>query len=78
MSLSIHLLVLTIFIVSFVVDAQEFKFTASCGNSQLTTSNDNKSCQALNNKFDKLLLALAKDEKSSFLEKDCCNSSGLP
>ena len=61
MSLSILLLVLTIFIGSFVVDAQEFKFTASCGNSQLTTSTDNKSCQDLNNKIDKLILSLAKD-----------------
>ena len=65
MSLSIHLLVLTIFISSFVVDGQEFTFTASCGNSQLTTSTDNKSCQDLNNKIDKLLLSLAKDDKSS-------------
>ena len=65
MSLSIHLLVLTIFIGSFVVDAQEFKFTASCINSQLTTSTDNKSCQVLNNKFDKLLLSLTKNDKSS-------------
>ena len=54
-----------IFIGSFVVDAQEFKFTASCGNSQLTTSNDNKNCQALNDKFDKLLLSLTNDDNSS-------------
>ena len=56
---------MTIFIGSFVVDAQEFKFTASCGNSQLTTSTDNKSCQALNDKFEKLLLSLTKDDNSS-------------
>ena len=65
MSLSIHLLVLTIFIGNFVVDAQEFKFTASCGNSQLTTSTGNNNCQSLNDKFDKLLLSLTKDDKSS-------------
>ena len=49
---------LLFFISSFFVNAQEFKCTASCGNSQLTTSADNKSCQALNDKFDKLLLSL--------------------
>ena len=53
------------FVGSFFVDAQEFKFTASCGNSQLTTSTDNKSCQALNDKFDKLLTSLAKEDQSS-------------
>ena len=47
------------------VDAQVFKFTASCGNYHLTTCTDNKSCQALNNKFDKLLLSLTNDDKSS-------------
>ena len=56
---------LLFFISSFFVNAQEFKFIASCGNSQLTTPNDNKSCQDLNNKFDKLLLSLANDDKSS-------------
>ena len=71
MSLSIHLLVLTIFIGGFVVDAQEFKFTASCGNSQLTTSTDNKSCQDLNNKIDKLVLSLAKDDKSTLSVSNC-------
>ena len=60
---------LTVFMSNFFVNAQEFKFTASCGNSQLTTSTDNKSCQALNEKFDKLFLALANDEKSSFFKK---------
>ena len=65
MSLPIHLLVLTMFVGSFFVDAQDFKFTASCGNSQLTTSTDNKSCQALNDKFDKLLTSLAKEDQSS-------------
>ena len=65
MSLSIHLLVLAIFIGSFFVDAQEFKFTASCGNSQLTTSTDNNNCQALNDTFDKLLTSLAKEDQSS-------------
>ena len=55
----------TVIMSKFFVDAQEFKFTASCGNSQLTTSTDNKSCQDLNNKFDKLLLSLAKDDNSS-------------
>ena len=65
MSLSIHLLVLKIFIGSFVVDAQEFKVTASCGNSQLTTSTGNNNCQSLNDKFDKLLTSLAKEDQSS-------------
>ena len=32
----------------------------------VTTSTNNKSCQTLNDKFDKLLLILAKDDKSSF------------
>ena len=54
-----------IFISSIIVDAQEFKFTASCSNSQLTTSADNKSCKALNDKIDKLLLSLANDDKTS-------------
>ena len=58
-------LVVTVFMSNFFVNAQEFKFTASCGNSQLMTSIDNKSCQALNNKFDKLLLSLTKDDNSS-------------
>ena len=64
-------LLLAFIIDIFVVDAQEFKFTASCGNSQLTTSTDNKSCQALNNKIDKLLLSLAKDDKSSLSLSNC-------
>ena len=50
----------------FVVVAQEFKFTTSCHtSSQLTTYTNNKSCQSLNDKFDKLLLSLAKDDKST-------------
>ena len=56
---------LFILISSFFADAQEFKFTASCGNSHLSTSTENKSCQTFNEKFDKLLLSLAKDDKSS-------------
>ena len=52
------------------VDAQVFKFPTSCGNYHLTTSTDNKSCQALNNKFDKLLLSLTNDDKSSISVSD--------
>ena len=59
-------LLLAVFIGAFVVNAQEFKFTASCGTSSLlTTSADNKSCQALSNKIDKLLLSLTNDDNSS-------------
>ena len=55
------------------IDAQEIKFTASCGNYQLTTSTDNKSCQTLNNTFDKLVLSLTKDDNSSIsIRNDLC------
>ena len=65
MELSTYLC-LAVIISAFVVDGQEFKFTASCGtSSSQLTSTDNKNCQALDEKFDKLLLSLANDDNSS-------------
>lgn len=46
------LLVSTFLFCHSTTDAQEFKFTASCGNSPLVTTNSN--CDSLNNKIDKL------------------------
>ena len=45
------------------------EFTASCGNSKLTTSTDNRSCQTLNDKIDKLLTILTKEDQSSIYQQ---------